>query len=200
MAFANPSYRHINPTKSSPSGKNHYNLEKQAKQFIDISLSFEPHPLTKDLTILRNERAINNAIKNLILISVGEVPFQSEIGSHVRSFMFEIVDVATASFIESEIKRVIDRYEPRAELVPKGGNIAMGTAEVRAQQSMDNFNNNTYLNQEATFNDFYGWGIEDMGVHVDARPDQNEFMVTITYRIIGYNEVFTVEQILTPTR
>ena len=201
MAFANPSYKYINPSKGSPSTKDKHVLRKRAKQFIDISLSFEPHPLTKDLTILRNERAINNAIKNLIMIAVGEVPFQGEVGSYVRSYMFESVDMPTASFIESEIERVIKTYEKRAELYKKGEYIATGTAEVSAQQSMDNYNNARQDWQpEKVFGDFYGMGIKDAGVVVDARPDQNEFMVTISYKIVGYDQVFTVDHILTPTR
>ena len=200
MVFANPSYQYINPSKGSPSTKNKHVLKKRAKQFIDISLSFEPHPLTKDLTILRNERAINNAIKNLVLIISGEVPFQANVGSRVRDYMFEGCDESTAMFVEAEIEQVIRNFEPRAELMDKGDVMAMGTAEIRAQQQMDNFNSNQYGEIEATFNDFYSAGIADMGVHVDARPDQNELMVTITYKIIGYDQTFTVEQILTPTR
>ena len=201
MAFANPSYKYINPSKGSPSTKDKHILRKRAKQFIDISLSFEPHPLTKDLTILRNERAINNAIKNLIMIAVGEVPFQGEVGSYVRSYMFESVDMPTASFIESEIERVIKTFEKRAELYKKGEYIATGTAEVSAQQSMDNYNNGRQeWEPEKVFGDFYGMGIKDAGVVVDARPDQNEFMVTISYKIVGYDQVFTVDHILTPTR
>ena len=200
MAFADPSYKYINPSKGSPSTKNKHVLNKRAKQFIDISLSFEPHPLTKDLTILRNERAINNAIKNLVLIILGEVPFQHSIGSSIRDYMFEGCDESTAMFVEAEIEQVIRNFEPRAELMDKGDVMAMGTAEIRAQQQMDNFNSNQYGEIEATVNDFYSAGVADMGVHVDARPDQNELMVTITYKIVGYDQTFTVEQILTPTR
>jgi len=79
--------------------------------------------------------------------------------------------------------------------------MATGTAEVSAQQSMDNYNNARQDWQpEKVFGDFYGMGIKDAGVVVDARPDQNEFMVTISYKIVGYDQVFTVDHILTPTR
>ena len=37
-------------------------------------------------------------------------------------------------------------------------------------------------------------------VQVEAQPDQNQFVCTITYKIIGSEEIFTVQQILTPTR
>ena len=35
---------------------------------------------------------------------------------------------------------------------------------------------------------------------VEAREDQNEFMVSLFYQIIGYDEVFFVDYILAPTR
>jgi phage baseplate assembly protein W len=37
-------------------------------------------------------------------------------------------------------------------------------------------------------------------VFTEAQPDQNQFQCTIKYQIIGYDQVFTVNQILTPTR
>ena len=201
MVFSNPSYRYINPGKDAPSNKDKKTLNKRAKQFTDISLSFEPHPLTGDITILRNERAINNALKNLIMIAAGEVPFQSLVGSHVRSYMFEMVaDEATAQFLKDEITRLIEAWEPRANLVPRGSLISMGTAEIRAQQSMDNYNNNIYFQENASFSDFFNDSLEDAGVYVSVLPEQNEYMVTITYKIVGYNETFQVDQILTPTR
>ena len=201
MVFSNPSYRYINPGKDAPSNRDKVTLNKRAKQFTDISLSFEPHPLTGDITILRNERAINNSIKNLIMIAAGEVPFQSLVGSHVRSYMFEMVaDRATAQFLKDEIRRLIEAYEPRANLVPKGTLTPMGTAEIRAQQSMDNYNNKVYFQENASFSDFLNDDLEDAGVYVSVLPDQNEYMVTVTYKIVGYNETFQVDQILTPTR
>jgi phage baseplate assembly protein W len=199
--FSNPSYRYINPGKDAPSNRDKVTLNKRAKQFTDISLSFEPHPLTGDITILRNERAINNSIKNLIMIAAGEVPFQSLVGSHVRSYMFEMVaDRATAQFLKDEIKRLIEAWEPRANLVPKGTITPMGTAEIRAQQSMDNYNNKVYFQENASFADFMNDDLEDAGVYVSVLPDQNEYMVTVTYKIVGYNETFQVDHILTPTR
>ena len=92
MPYNDPSYRYINPGKVSPSQGEKITLRRQARAFRDVSLDFAAHPITKDLTILRNERAINQAMKNLILIVRGEVPFQHDIGSNVRDQLFEIVD------------------------------------------------------------------------------------------------------------
>ena len=66
-----------------------------------------------------------------------------------------VADEATAQFLKDEIQRLISAWEPRAELVARGSEIAMGTAEIRAQQSMDNYNNNVYFQENAAFNDFF---------------------------------------------
>ena len=41
---------------------------------------------------------------------------------------------------------------------------------------------------------------DDLGVFVEVQPDQNNFAVTVKYRIIGDEKIFRVQEILTPTR
>ncbi len=130
-------------------------LRRKDKTFIDVSLAFEPNPITSDLTVLLDDRAINNAMKNLILIAPSEVPFDRDIGSRTREFLFDLIDPGTAGLLQVEIERAIKFGEPRVEI---------------------------------------------QTVIVDPRPDQNHFMVTVIYKIIGFEEVFTVDQILQPTR
>lgn len=130
-------------------------LRKKDNTFVDISLSFEPNPITNDLTVLLDSRAINNSLKNLILIAPTEVPFDRDIGSSVREYLFDLIDIGTAGLLQVEIERSIRFGEPRVEL---------------------------------------------QKVVVDPKPDQNVFMVSIFYKIVGYEEIFSVEQILEPTR
>ena len=128
-------------------------LSKKQKQFVDISLAFEPHPVTKDITVLRDDRAINNSIKNLVLTVPTEVPFQSDVGSTISSYLFENYDPSLTPVLEDEILRTIQYNEPRAEV---------------------------------------------LSVIVTDNSDSNEIRAKIKYKIVGYDEVFTVEQILTP--
>lgn len=130
-------------------------LTSKNRTFVDISLDFTPNPLTGDLTTLKNSRAINNSIKNIILIHPNEVPFNRDMGSTVSRLLFEMCDDFTASLLEDEIKRAIQFNEPRADL------------------------------------EF---------VQVRPDPDGNQFLVTVQYKIVGTENVFTVEQILTPSR
>ena len=41
-------------------------ITRISRSFKDISLSFEPHPVTKDLPVLKNERAIVRSVRNIV--------------------------------------------------------------------------------------------------------------------------------------
>jgi phage baseplate assembly protein W len=84
-----------------------------SRSFKDISLSFDPHPVTKDLPILKNQSAIIRSIRNLVETIPNERFFNPSLGSDVRSSLFEFVDFATASVIRDQIINTISNYEPR---------------------------------------------------------------------------------------
>ena len=85
-----------------------------SRAFKDISLSFKPHPVTKDLPVLVNERAIARSVRNLVETIPTERFFNPDLGSNVRSSLFEFVDFGTASVIEEQIIETVLNYEPRA--------------------------------------------------------------------------------------
>ena len=88
-----------------------------SQAFKDISLSFDPHPVTKDLTVIKNENAIKRSIRNLVQTIPTERFFQPIIGSGVRESLFDFVDFGTASVIQKEIETVIENFEPRVDNV-----------------------------------------------------------------------------------
>jgi len=84
-----------------------------SRAFKDISLSFEPHPVTKDLPVLKNANAITRSVRNLVETIPTERYFNSLLGSDVRGSLFDFVDFGTASVIEEQIKTTIENFEPR---------------------------------------------------------------------------------------
>ena len=88
-------------------------IQRSSRFFKDINLFFEPHPVTNDLQVLVNERAINRSIRNLVETIPTERFFNSDIGSNVRESLFENVDVVVLTFIREQIKNTIEIYEPR---------------------------------------------------------------------------------------
>jgi hypothetical protein len=88
-------------------------VKRISKPFKDISLSFDPHPVTKDLPILTNERAIIRSVRNLVETIPTERFFNSLLGSDVRRSLFNFVDYGTASIVENQIKTTVNNFEPR---------------------------------------------------------------------------------------
>ena len=88
-----------------------------SRVFKDISLSFTPHPVTKDLTILKNENAIKRSVRNLIQTIPTERFFNPALGSEVRESLFDFVDFGTASAIQNQIEITLENFEPRIDNV-----------------------------------------------------------------------------------
>ena len=127
-----------------------------SRAFKDISFSFDPHPVTKDLPVLINERAIIRSIRNLVETIPTERFFDSLLGSDVRDSLFENYSRGQVSIIEDQIRETCKRYEPR---------------------------------------------VDDVGVTVDANPDDNTLNVKVFFNIVGLESApqsFTF--ILEPTR
>jgi phage baseplate assembly protein W len=92
-------------------------ITRISRSFRDISLSFDPHPVTKDVPALTNERAIMRSIRNLVQTIPTERFFNLEIGSDIRRSLFEFVDFGTASIIKDQILNTISNFEPRVNNV-----------------------------------------------------------------------------------
>ena len=111
-----------------------------SRSFKDISLSFEPHPVTKDLPVLKNANAIRRSVRNLVQTIPGERFFNPILGSSVYDSLFDLMDFGTSNLIEQEIVTTLRNFEPR---------------------------------------------VNNVRVRVSARPDQNNFDVTIFFDIVG---------------
>ena len=91
-------------------------VKRISRKFKDINLSFSPHPVTKDLTVLRNENAIKRSVRNIVQTIPTERFFNSILGSDVRDLLFDnFIDFGTASAIEDQIKISIENFEPRVD-------------------------------------------------------------------------------------
>ena len=91
--------------------------ERVSRAFKDISLSFSPHPVTKDLPILKNESAIRRSVRNIVETIPTEKFFNPDFGSDVYKSLFDFVDFGTANVIQGQIKTSINNFEPRVDNV-----------------------------------------------------------------------------------
>jgi phage baseplate assembly protein W len=102
-------------------------MAKNTRTFTDIDLNFLAHPVTKDVTVLYDVQAIKGSIRNLVLTSNYEKPFHPEIGSPIKSLLFEPATPLLPVLIQKAVHQTIDNFEPRVNLV-----------DVRADMSPDN--------------------------------------------------------------
>lgn len=85
--------------------------------FKDLNITFKPHPITGDLTTVKGEAAIKQAIVSLLLTNKGERLFKPKVGASLSKLLFEPLDVATAAQITNEVRNVLRTYEPRISIV-----------------------------------------------------------------------------------
>jgi len=131
-------------------------IQRKSRAFKDISLSFSPHPVTKDLPVLINERAIVRSVRNLVETIPTERFFDPNLGTDVRDTLFENFTRTQVTIIEDQIRETVRIYEPR---------------------------------------------VDQIGVEVIARPDDNNLDVKVLFDIKGLDvpqQFFTF--ILEPTR
>ena len=105
-------------------------ISRKSRAFKDISFSFSPHPVTKDLPVLVNERAISRSVRNLVETIPTERFFESNLGTDVRDSLFDNFSRSTVMIIEDQIREVVSNYEPRVNNVD---------IKVNAQTDLNNF-------------------------------------------------------------
>ena len=88
-------------------------IQRTSRAFKDISLSFRPHPVTNDLPVLINERAIVRSVRNLVETMPSERFFNSLIGTEIRDSLFGNFSRTTVYVIEDQIRETIANFEPR---------------------------------------------------------------------------------------
>ena len=86
---------------------------RKSKAFKDISLSFDPHPVTKDLPVIANERAIVRSVRNLVETIPTVRFFDSNLGTNIRELLFENMTASSVMIIEDMVRNTVRNYEPR---------------------------------------------------------------------------------------
>ena len=85
--------------------------------YKDLGLSFIPHPVTKNVSVLKNEDAVKRAIRNLILTNQGESFFDDLYGGNVTALLFENYGPVSELTMKRNIEEAVIAYEPRATVL-----------------------------------------------------------------------------------
>ena len=83
------------------------------KPHRDLDLSLKIHPIRKDIIPLKDDAAIRNSVKNLIITNFYERPFQDDLGANLRGLLFEPAGILTNIELRDNISSVIQKYESR---------------------------------------------------------------------------------------
>ena len=92
-------------------------MAHNTRTFTDLDLNFLAHPVTKDISTKTDEQAIKSSIRNLVLTSNYEKPFHPEIGSQIKSLLFEPATPMLPILIKKAIEYTIYNFEPRVNLI-----------------------------------------------------------------------------------
>lgn len=92
-------------------------ITKKREIYSDFPKDLYLNPVSFDVSRKTNEEAVKDAIRNLLLTNKGERLFQPRIGSDIRKYLFENYTPATTQILKDNIRTVLNRYEPRAELL-----------------------------------------------------------------------------------
>ena len=88
-----------------------------SKSFRDFSLTFEKNAVTNDILSLKNEAAIKESVKNIVLYNFYEKPFDPFFGGNIIGLLFENSTPTMVLEVKSRIERSIEIQEPRVTAV-----------------------------------------------------------------------------------
>jgi len=92
-------------------------IVSKKKPWRDLDLSLKIHPIRKDIIPLKDDAAVKNAVKNLLISNFFERPFQPTLGANLRGLLFEPADAITKLDLKQGIRRVLDTHEPRIKVL-----------------------------------------------------------------------------------
>jgi phage baseplate assembly protein W len=90
---------------------------KKTNLYADFRKDLAISPLSGDITLLKDEDAVKDALKNLLLTDRGERLMQPDLGGGIKELLFENMTPAVLTLIKDRVEECVKTTEPRAELV-----------------------------------------------------------------------------------
>ena len=84
--------------------------------WTDIDINMTLHPVNKDIVLKQDITAVKRSLKNLLQTNHYERPFKPNIGTNYSSLLFEMLDMANIRVAEKNLKDMIRKFEPRAQI------------------------------------------------------------------------------------
>jgi len=91
-------------------------IRSRTVDFTDIDLTFSHKP-SGDIYKKIDAAAVKQSVKNLLLTTKGEKPFQPNFGSNLNSALFDLDTEYDPEYISDIMAEAIENYEPRARVL-----------------------------------------------------------------------------------
>ena len=88
-----------------------------SKSFRDFYLTFEKNAVTNDILSLKNEAAIKESVKNIVLYNFYEKPFDPFFGGNILGLLFENSTPTMVLEVKNRLEQSIEINEPRVTAV-----------------------------------------------------------------------------------
>jgi phage baseplate assembly protein W len=69
------------------------------------------------IALARDDSDVEQAISIILRTAPGERPMRPEFGCAVHDYVFDVVDAATLGRMEEEVRRALERWEPRIDVL-----------------------------------------------------------------------------------
>lgn len=85
--------------------------------YKDFSKDLVLNPISNDIGIKKDELAVKDALRNLLLTDRGERLMQPTLGSDIRASLFDLNTPAGLIILKEKVKETITNHEPRVTLI-----------------------------------------------------------------------------------
>lgn len=92
-------------------------VTKKVAIYSDFHKDLTLSPVSNDIALLKDEDAVKDSLRNLILTDPGERPMQPFLGGGIRELLFENITPGILKLIQDRIETTIINFEPRARLI-----------------------------------------------------------------------------------
>jgi phage baseplate assembly protein W len=72
------------------------------------------------LALARDDEDVRQAITIILATAPGERPMRPEFGCGVHDYVFDVLDATTLGRMEAEVRRALERWEPRIDVLDVG--------------------------------------------------------------------------------
>jgi uncharacterized protein len=92
-------------------------IKRRKSLYSDFHKDLTINPISKDLAVKKDEEAVKESLKNLLLTDQGERLFQPNLGSDIRATLFENNTPMVIKLLEEKVRSVINNFEPRVNII-----------------------------------------------------------------------------------